>query len=226
MPDDSYYIVTNRHVVDQGFDRGKSASHVSLISATVSGFTTDFNYFIAKISSPEAAFTADPFEDIAAIRVKDFVVQPNFKVLSINAIPYDHLADEEYFSGLNCGDFISMPGYPEWYDRAAQRPILRSGTLASDPSTPYSGPDQEPVESRRLIEAFSFGGSSGSPVFALGYGSTPGSDILISNSRSVKLVGINAGHLKVGGSGGHSGLSFMFTSTSIARLLLENAKHP
>ena len=213
-----YFLVTNRHVLDPSFPSGVGANHWTLTGVSIRGFGHDFMSFEGNISGiPEPFYSIDKTEDIAVLRVRDLKAKTTGGRKSVNSIPISLMANQQYFATLLAGDFIAMPGYPEWRDRQDGRPILRSGTLASEPMSGYTGPTQESSPRRRLIEAFSFGGSSGSPVFALALGMR--GDVVTDNFRELRLIGINAGHLQVKGRGDHSGLSFMFTSIAIVETI-------
>lgn len=71
-------------------------------------------------------------------------------------------------------------------------------------------------------EAFSFGGSSGSPVFAIHNGFPVGGAIQAGENfyRPVMLIGINAGHLVVDGlDRHHAGISYMYKSSVILQII-------
>lgn len=140
-------------------------------------------------------------------------------------VPKSLLATQEEFDTgrFVIGDMVGFPGYPEWFDERNFRPILRTGTLASDPRYPY---EHGSITGDCLAyEAFSYGGSSGSPIFAFQRGLRAGRGLVNPAYRDVRVVGINAGHLKVESDRdpslhrGHSGISYMFRSTAILALL-------
>jgi hypothetical protein len=99
----------------------------------------------------------------------------------------------------------------------SERPILRTGTLASDPRYDYSWTNAFKGQCL-AYEAFSFGGSSGSPVFALQKGPKPGAGISFPGFRDLMMIGINAGHLPTENSG-HSGISYLYKSSAIVDLI-------
>jgi hypothetical protein len=66
-------------------------------------------------------------------------------------------------------------------------------------------------------EAFSFGGSSGSPVFATQRGIKPGAGMRFDAYRESRLIGINAGHLAAA-YGQHSGISYFYKASAILEL--------
>ncbi len=120
---------------------------------------------------------------------------------------------------LSVCDFVAFPGYPPWYDKLNNLPILRTGSIASDPRYAYSwtGDDEGDCVA---YEAFSYGGSSGSPVFAVQKGFKVGNGLSGGNYRELMLVGINAGHLDtLGPQKHHSGISYFYKSAIILELL-------
>ncbi|HEX3694294.1 MAG TPA: hypothetical protein VH374_02800 [Polyangia bacterium] len=133
-------------------------------------------------------------------------------------VTYDFLAKEADFEDklLVC-DFVAFPGFPPWYDQCSRRPILRTGTIASDPRYDYSWTAEFKGQCL-AYEAFSFGGSSGSPVFAVEKGPKPGPGISFSGYRELMMIGINAGHLPMERNQ-HSGISYLYKSTAIVELV-------
>jgi hypothetical protein len=125
--------------------------------------------------------------------------------LSPIAIDIDMLANEQDYKELSAGDPVAFPSYPEMFDQNGARPILRTGSIASDPESDYRAQQQE--SGRRVAyQAHSTEGSSGSPVFAT------------THAGQRVLMGINSGHLtgdepRIGRI--HSGLSFCFKSACI-----------
>ncbi len=91
------------------------------------------------------------------------------------------------------------------------RPIMRTGTIASDPKFDYSW-DKSSHGNCIAYEGFSSEGASGSPIFAPPRGMTG-----IPNSRHGYLIGINAGHIPE--QYGHSGISYFYKSTVILEII-------
>ena len=90
------------------------------------------------------------------------------------------------------------------------------GSIASDPEFSYS--NKEAKGDCIVYEGFSFGGNSGSPIFALPRGITNGSGALA--PRQFYFVGINAGHfLEKGLQQRHAGLSYFYKSSVILDLI-------
>lgn len=113
-------------------------------------------------------------------------------------------------------DFVAFPGFPEIHDQVKHRPILRMGTIASDPRYQYivDRDDGEYV----IYEAMSTPGNSGSPVFAVPKGIKEINGLPVNGFRDFALIGINAGHFRLP-SGDHQGLSYFYKSTEIIALI-------
>jgi hypothetical protein len=211
------HFITNRHILDITYRpaNDRDYSNYTLSSVLISGKAKD-----PETGLPSLAFAAHLRESelrLPSNSANDVACLVNPKIESENSacsradffIPIGLLSSEESFANeLSICDFLAFPGYPEWHDAENMRPILRMGTLSSDPRYNYHYKEQ--VNGDCLAyEAFSFGGSSGSPVFALQMGLRPGAGIQFDGFRDVLLVGINAGHLTVSGSGAHSGISYL-----------------
>lgn len=132
-------------------------------------------------------------------------------------IPINFLATKDQLTEkLSICDFLAFPGYPKWHDQLEGRPILRTGTISSDPRRNYSFSKEFRGECI-AYEAFSSGGSSGSPVFALEKGPKAGGALVFPGYREVLLIGINAGHITDGKE--HSGISYFFKSSVILDII-------
>lgn len=171
-------------------------------------------------------FSQDQFNDIACIFPLQVPEGVNTKIDYF--IPYSFIATNDDFErNLMICDFLAFPGFPEWHDKSANRPILRTGTISSDPRFDYSYSDS--IKGACLAyEAFSFSGSSESPVFAVQKGPEPGGGISFPGFRELKLIGINAGHLKVtepayrgneNVTSAHSGISYLYKSSAILDII-------
>lgn len=220
-------LITNRHCIEADYNdvrykdykihavtiNGKFADDIKEApSETISLFVTDF----------EILLPDNYKDDIVCLNNLTFIV-PDSKEKFTNIqyhIPYEYIADEDRINDkLSVCDFVAFPGYPQWHDKLNDLPIFRSGTIASDPrfNYSYSGNDEG---SRIAYEAFSYGGSSGSPVFALQKGFSVSGALKGGYFREAMLIGINAGHLNVDGPNAvHSGISFFFKSSIIIRLI-------
>lgn len=124
---------------------------------------------------------------------------------------------------LAVGDHLMFPGFPEWFDKNGLRPVMRTGTIVSDPRSDYRYGDGEPRPGDGIeqiaYEAFSRSGDSGSPVFAVGKISYDENNLAEPVHRSLQMIGVNAGHFESGGQ--HSGVSRLQKSTALTALMEE-----
>ena len=222
--DSKMTLVTNRHVLDTTF-RNSEYEGYTLQKLTVWGKgknpSTDLPDIrqAFEILDPDIRYSHTLENDVACI------IDPQVRPLHRNVeaevsfwIPRGFLATREDFtSQFSVCDFVAFPGYPEWYDRRQQRPILRIGAIASDPRYDYSPSDTSMGECI-AYEAFSTSGNSGSPVFALEKGPRPGPGLEFPGFRELKMIGVNAGHLKAN-SGTHMRVSYMYKSSAILDII-------
>jgi hypothetical protein len=220
---DHLCLITNRHVVDLQYRPEDPTKYIGykLSKITIRGKGKDPSSQLpdldlhAVVHHDKIIYSSDRENDVVCI------VNPTgedaFQVDYI--IPYQFIATEEDFkTSLSVCDFVAFPGFPEWYDERGYRTILRTGTLASDPRYDYSS--KKFLGAQVAYEAFSFGGSSGSPVFAVQKGLEPGEGILFSGFRRLLFIGINAGHLPYTEKYlGHSGVSYLYKSPAILEMI-------
>ena len=221
-------LLTNRHVVDLDYKQ-KTAKYKNFKLTRVvvynkeknkiTGLPTEENKLI--IVNHKDFIYSNIENDVACLRNIQVIEASGKRPLAINYwIAYDFIANKVRLEEkLTICDFVAFPGYPDWYDRKNNLPILRTGTIASDPRFDYSydGNDNGKVIA---YEAFSFGGSSGSPVFAIEKGIIVGDGLSGGGHREVMLIGINAGHLPIDGVvNSHSGISYFYKSTTILELI-------
>ena len=222
IDESSSILVTNRHVVDLEY---KDSEYVGfrLWKLIVSGKAMDKASGLPDIPlsfeviQSRMRFSQSPKNDIACLDMLRVSTHDGFAKPTISySIPRSFLATREDFkSKFSVCDFVAFPGFPEWHDKRQQRPILRTGTVSSDPRYDYSSSLDDEGEVV-AYEAFSYGGSSGSPVFAVQKGPKPGMGIDFPGYRELKLIGINGGHLYIGEDDkGHSGISFMYKACAI-----------
>lgn len=220
-------LVTNRHNIDKNYKEAtgkyKPFELVRLLidnrrASPKTGLPTDIIQFDI-LNLNQFVFSEIYENDIACI----IGVQIHGEEQGIAfPIPYNIIADKNKLeTKLSVCDFVAYPGFPEWYDQLNNNPILRTGTIASDPRFDYSN---KPKFNGECVayEAFSFGGSSGSPVFAIQKGFPVGGAIQAGENfyRPVMFIGINAGHLIAEGLGNdHSGISYMYKSSSILDII-------
>ena len=224
--DSPLILVTNRHVVDLEYTNPRYAGY-KLHNMTVSGKAQEETSGLPNIDQTFVVyhsglkFSKTRENDIACLTVRSVVSldgSPNTKI--------DYFIDREllatkadFDTQFSVCDFVAFPGFPEWYDKRQRRPILRTGTISSDTRYDYSWSSDYKGECI-AYEAFSYGGSSGSPVFAVQKGPKPGKGISFPGFRALKLVGINAGHLFVDRDNNtHSGISYMYKASAILDII-------
>ena len=217
------FFVTNRHIVDIEYDSSRyrgyklSSLQLRIFDRTKSDCLRTNNVIITTPRNRKI--------DIAMIMPISLSKSSTIKALPIQA---DFLEEKEQVTAtkkfleeeLEWGCQVSFSSFQPWRDVQTERPILRTGILSSDPAHPVvlDGIDRSDI---LLLEAMSFGGSSGSPVFsnARGFRIEEGAGIKFNlgtdiTHRSPRLIGIMAGHIsnKISGSGvnygSHTGLSF------------------
>ena len=212
-------LISNRHVLDAGFSDLRKRQW-ALKGIIFSGYGNSKEYFEIDVNDWELVFTSNGEEDIAALVLKKCsFLKGEERFSGVVNFDLDILADHQFHDLLNVGDFVVLPGYPEFHDKNTNRPILRSGIIASDPLHDYAGPGMAVGLRTLAYEAFSTAGTSGGPVFALGVGFLLEGDISGGSYRPPRIIGINAGHISMGNSGSHSGISYLYKSTVIIELL-------
>jgi hypothetical protein len=211
------FLITNRHNLDLVMKDEKYAGYRPT-SLQISGYFAG-EHMIAELSHQEITIGVPEnlHEDVAAIAITHAPFMVNkLKEMSATYIDFSLLADVSQLSKLDVCDMVALPGYPDFYDRNGDRPIVRVGTIASDPTSDYCDAEMSPAR-RIAYEAFSSAGSSGSPVFALAKGFKAGIGLSGGYFRDISLIGINAGHLtgRDDMNSYHSGISYCFKSTCI-----------
>lgn len=220
-----FCLVTNRHVADIDYKQ-KTRDYVNykLVKLTAIGkeknTTTglpDKEYALDLHLATGMKYSSNYANDVACL--------VDVRILSPSPIldywlPAEQVADKAWIDEkLGVCDFVSFPGFPEWFDKKNNLPIMRVGTIASDPRFNYSY-DGDDCGDCVAYEAFSFGGSSGSPVFAIPKGIQVGKGVSGGGYREGKIVGINAGHLPVQGTANyHSGISYFYKSSIILDII-------
>lgn len=200
VKDNELYLITNRHVAEPGY---KDASLKGYILDEIVFHNRRFNEQTHKVDLEECHMVSwnlqipeDPNDDVACFY--EMVGKSPFCVSSF--IPVSFLATKEMIENkISVCDFIAFIGFPEVYDHKNNLAILRTGTISSDPRLNYSYSQDECLGHVIAYEAFSKGGSSGSPVFALQKGFSISGDIIETSEnfyRKVCLVGINAGSVE------------------------------
>lgn len=107
-----------------------------------------------------------------------------------------------YWTSIDVGQNVFFPGFPAWHDKSADRPILRTGAITSDPKENWrqhkDGPKPGDGSAQVLFDAFSTDGNSGSPVFVAqrGIRTSDGMAAYLGSYRPLILGGINCGHIE------------------------------
>jgi hypothetical protein len=135
-------------------------------------------------------FHSDPSVDIAVI-----VITPtDVDAIDIKSLPENMLVAADDFKNLNIGvgtDMFFTGMFTSFLGEKRSYPIVRFGKLAMIPDEKIALPGL-PAAEGYLMEAFSFGGNSGSPVFFYpASDNTPGR--LILGPRPIKIAGVMRG---------------------------------
>ena len=229
-------LITNKHVLKHSGDDNRFCDFFDVYIWEASNGNTEekpSGFSIYRFLSFTPDVPNNPLDDIVCVRWP-------FKACPLSAskstslkidyfFPFSILASQNDFdNSLSVCDMLAFIGYPEpFYDTERQAPILRSGIIASDPRFNYM---EKQLGNCLAYEAFSLGGSSGSPVLAIQKGFRVGSGLQAPANfyRELKLVGINVGsrhilreiptqqnpNLTVREKQ-HSGISLLYKSTSI-----------
>ena len=213
------WFITNRHVVDLDYRQATAKfKDFQLTEFSITGRRSDDSIYTFGLHPNARMFFHDDEENDVVVIEPHCVwegVPENQRSLHWH-FGKEHLADESVFKeSMQPFDVVCYAGFPDQHDKLGNRPILRSGHIASDPRYDYSW-DSKPRGQCVAYEGFSLSGSSGSPVFAPPRGTTT-----MPNSRHGFLVGINAGHLPNHPSG-HSGISYFYKSTVITEIFARN----
>lgn len=204
------FIITNRHVIDLDYYKATSKYKdfkLSKISLT-SRRQDDTEYTIYLNPDTDIYFHDNYQNDVVVIR-------PMSRIDEKNTFHYhftlELIATKEIFNSILPFDIVCFSGFPSTHDKLMGRPILRTGTIASDPKFNYSWDKTEHGDCI-AYEGFSSEGASGSPIFAPPRGMSG-----IPNSRDGFLIGVNAGHIPE--NFGHSGIWFFYKSTVVLEII-------
>ena len=217
-------FITNRHVVDLAYRDKKylpEGYRLSRLTVTSHSAVPRNQGVVVDLESDiDIRVHASRSVDIA-ILIPD---APDRKAppISIPACPL--LAEQTFFETLPWGAQVSFASFQAWADRTTQKPILRTGIVSSDPLDDYSSNIVD-RKSALLLEAFSFAGSSGSPLFANAFG-FPVDDRLFTGGpgfREARVIGIVCGHIPnredaTVASSMHVGLSSCHKSTILLQM--------
>lgn len=203
---DARYLVTNRHVVDPDYQKFR---RWKLEEVQVSGYfqhprdrkgVPEFQE--VTFLNPAPRWPSAWHLDVAVLPLDGAGVQMEVNKGSgrFNTLPGSALAKvHDFVSGdITVGRQVLMPGYPGLDKRAAHRPILVSGVIATDPryAAALGGED---YEDQVLCHAFSWEGMSGSPVLCMVPRPVAWDDWDHTGEMKLTpvLAGVNAGHYKV-----------------------------
>lgn len=194
--DPKYYLVSNKHVLSDPTSKLVLLFHKRGDDGEpVPGYA-----WKDEIENYQDRYYAHPTLDLACIDIS-FIGEPEKKVY-FRAVPLSMIADytEE---GLCPGLEVRYIGYPDSrFDEAHNLPIERSGIIASVPTVDYN---HTPTF---IIDGQVWGGSSGSPVYAVIDG-------------KIRLIGVIAQTMikQVQGVEQKIGLGIAIKSTAIPLLL-------
>lgn len=199
LKDQEAYLITNRHMIDLAYNEEHKKKYPGYVLKKVCFDVRHFdkiqNTVIKKnfeIAAYQIGYASTAEDDIACLyEVKvNGTEQPNPLL-----IPYEMLATSDFINNLlTVCDSVAFIGFPALVsDVHNNMPVLRGGVISSDPRLDYNN---NPNFGGHVIayEAFSTGGASGSPVFALQKGFRTKGPIEASEGffRENKLIGINA----------------------------------
>jgi hypothetical protein len=204
-------IVTNRHVIDFNYKKKTTQDQDFILHKfLMTGRRLNDSTYTFKLNdNPTYYFHDDEENDIVLIEARG---ELNGGETLHWHFGMEHLADAEIFKTIQPFDLICFSGFPDQHDKFSDRPIIRSGHIASDPKYDYSW-SKESYGQCVAYEGFSSAGASGSPIFAppRGMGHIP-------NSRNGYLIGVNAGHIDDSYKS-HSGISYFYKSTVILEII-------
>lgn len=221
-------FATNRHLIDYEYKTGESGrayevSRIQIWSWKHAGPPQAIEIKQCSILVPESRRF-----DVAVIQVQRAATSAGPGRMGAS-VGESYLADKAFESEhLEWGDQVTFASFQAWHDRRLRKPIVRNGILASDPAGEFTS-DQVDRERIHLLEAMSFAGSSGCPVFANARGMNVDNLTLSGGSfRPAKVIGIMTGHFTVSESFDaasvssaslHSGLSYCHKASVIRDLI-------
>ena len=183
------YLVTAKHVLQSDPQKGTFFSHCIIRLTKKKGGVQKLRLSLNSKGKNKNVFCHDdPTVDIAVIQAL-----PKPDIYDFKTLPFDYLTGKDDFKKLNVseGSDIFFVGMFTPYLGAQQNyPIVRFGRVAllSDEKVKFTGQ----MRDLYLLETFSFGGNSGSPVFIyLGSDRQPGN--LIVSDPVLKLAGVMSG---------------------------------
>ena len=148
-----FCIVTNRHIVDRGWEGTLWAGASVTFGVQLWMSRTDITVFT--IAPRRIYYPSDDSIDIGVIPLDLSTI----RITSHQNIHVDNVVSLDYlefsvgqWEHLVPSETVFFPGYPEWYDRNGGRPIMRTGAIVSDPQTDYRRYDG-PVTNRQTVTA-------------------------------------------------------------------------
>lgn len=215
-----YIFVTNKHVLDLEF-RGTQYKDMLPKLYSIEILIIDVENKIKKLNITNAQINKhiDPHIDIAILKSVNSSYPESFVH---GGITLTTVADEKFFlQELEWGATLSFSSFQAWIDSVTEWPIVRTGTLASNPRHQYTS-DKTELKELLLIEAMSFEGSSGSPVFANACDSSLGKDSEVNTNRPLKLIGIVCEYFQYKNIM-HTGLSTCHRSDTLLRMINDDS---
>jgi hypothetical protein len=210
------YIVTNRHVIDINYPNAlPQYQNYRLASLRIVGRRPTDDEYTINIEPTGIYYHTNVLNDVVLIRPSTRDANPANLHWRFGQ---EHLATQQMLNQFKPFDVICYSGFPVTHDQSMGRPIVRRGSIASDPMFDYSW-ESNPKGNIIAFEGFSTPGASGSPIFAptYGVGGVPG-------ARAGYLLGVNAGRLLEAGA--HSGISYFFKSSVIIEIIEHNGLNP
>ncbi|RIV23834.1 serine protease [Fibrisoma montanum] len=207
------WIITNRHVIDIDYKQvTPKFKDFKLSKLSITGRRADDSEYTFQLHEDAKFYFHEDYQnDIAIVEAK--IYHSDDKPLHWH-FGLEHLANNNIYKELDAYDEICYTGFPNTYDKFSNRPIIRSGRIASDPRFDYSW-NRDYQGQCVAYEGFSSEGASGSPIFAPPRGLQG-----IPNSRHGYLIGVNAGHIP--DHFGHSGISYFYKTLALLEIIEKN----
>jgi hypothetical protein len=188
-----FYLITAKHVVHTNSNDLNSPLFTTLW-IRVNNKSGDSSMhglnLIASGGDPSVFFHSDPSVDIAVIGI----VPNDLDTIDIKSMPENMLTTADDFKSLNIGvgtDMFFTGMFTGFLGEKRSYPIVRFGKLVMIPDEKIALPGL-PAAEGYLMEAFSFGGNSGSPVFFYpSPDNTPG--VMVLGPRPIKIAGVMRG---------------------------------
>ena len=213
-------VITNIHLIIPSFSNKKYVGYKLINARLVGKKDTDGFKGDAKVNqeidlrTELFVFPENELVDVSACPL--IIKKEKYQVMEYH-VPFNLIANEKFINELEICDFIPIPGFPEWHDREADRPIMRVGNITSDQRLNYKVKNKF-MGDVILYDGFSYPGNSGSPVFSFQRGIKGTPQFPVSGFRELALIGINAGHYSTE-RGDHPGLSYFYRSTDFLKLI-------